>query len=617
MSNPETHSFQAEIQQVLNLVIHSLYTDKEIFVRELISNAADALEKVRFLQSSGQTVRDDHLPLKVRLNTNETEHTLTFSDSGVGMTREELIQNLGTIARSGSKEFLKQLSENKEKSLDLIGQFGVGFYSAFMVADKVVVRSCSSQADAVSHQWTSTGTGSYTIEPIGGLTRGTEIILHLKESERDFAKDYNAERILKRYSTFVPFPIELNGKQVSTAQAIWTRSKSEIKEEEYKEFFQYFAHDHEDPRYRLHFSADAPLMIRSLLFVPKVSMEKFGFSRQEIDVHLYCKRVLIQSKPKDLLPEWMRFVKGVVESDDLPLNISRESMQDSALLQKIGKVVSGRFLKMLEEESKSNPEAYAEFYQEFNRYIKEGVSMDFSHRDSLSRLLRFESSTLEAGKLTSLDDYITRMGSEQKEIYYLFSPNRTAAENSPFFEVFKSRNIEVLFCYDPYDEFVIDQLREFNGKHLTAAEKAKLELSESDREKLKGLSTEDAGMLASWIKELLKDKVNEVTASTRLVDNPALVFDDDPHMTTSMRKMMRVVQKDNPAATAGKLRMEINSSHPIMVRLNKLRFNDPTLAQQIAEQVYDNALLSAGLLEDPRTMLHRLHKLLELAMPST
>jgi molecular chaperone HtpG len=616
MSNPETHSFQAEIQQVLNLVIHSLYTDKEIFVRELVSNAADALEKVRFLQSSGQTVRDDHLPLKVRILTNESEHTLTFADSGIGMTREELIANLGTIARSGSKEFLKQLSANPGKPLDLIGQFGVGFYSAFMVADKVVVRSCSGQADAPSHQWTSTGTGSYTIEPISGLTRGTEIVLHLKEDARDFAKDYQLERILKRYSTFVPFPVELNGKQVSTAQAIWTRSKSEIKEEEYKEFFQYFAHDHEDPRYRLHFSADAPLMIRSLLFVPKNNLEKLGFNRQETDVHLYCKRVLIQSKTKDLLPEWMRFVKGVVESDDLPLNISRESMQDSALLQKIGKVVCGRFLKMLEEEAKANPETYADFYQEFGRNLKEGVAMDYAHREPLSRLLRFESSTLEANKLTSLADYVSRMGSDQKEIYYLFAPSRVAAENSPFFEVFKSRGIEVLFCYDPYDEFVIDHLREFDGKTLVAAEKAKLDLSAADREKLQGLTPEDAGMLASWMKDQLKDKVNEVAASTRLVDNPALVFDDDPHLTTSMRKLMRTVQKDSPSVGAGKLRMEINSSHPIMVRLNKLRFNDSGLAQQITEQLYDNALLSAGLLDDPRTMLKRLNQLLERAMPN-
>lgn len=500
----ETHSFQAEIQQVLNLVIHSLYTDKEIFVRELVSNAADALEKVRFLQSSGQAVTDDHLPLKVRLTLNEAERTLTVADAGVGMTKEELMQNLGTIARSGSKEFLKKLSENKDKSLDLIGQFGVGFYSAFMVADKVVVRSLSSQPGATGWTWSSTGTGAYTIEPCEGLTRGTEIIVHLKEEEKTFAQEHTIERILKRYSTFIPFPVELGGKQISTAQAIWTRQKNEIKEEEYKEFYQYFSHGHEEPRYRLHFSADAPLMIRSLLFVPKSNIEKFGFSRQDTDVQLYCKRVMIQNKPKELLPEWMRFVKGVVESDDLPLNISRESMQDTALLQKIGKVVTGRFLKMLEEEAKSNPETYAEFYGEFSRNIKEGVSMDYAHREPLTRLLRFESSTLEAGKLTSLTDYLGRMGTEQKEIYYLFAPSRMAAESSPYFEVFKARNIEVLFCYDPYDEFVIDHVREFEKKLLVAAEKATLAMDESNA--TSGLSSEDAGMLASWMKDLFKAK---------------------------------------------------------------------------------------------------------------
>lgn len=619
MSNtPETHAFQAEIQQLLDIVIHSLYTDKEIFIRELISNAADALEKLRFLQSSGQNVRDENIPLKISIHGDDQAKTVTFTDTGIGMTHDELVQNLGTIARSGSKEFIQQLAGQKDKPLDLIGQFGVGFYSAFMVADKVIVSTRSHQSDQPGWRWSSSGAGNFTIEPADDLPRGTAITVHLKETEKSFSQVSTLTHIIQRYSSFVPFPIELDGKPVSTVQAIWTRNKSEIKEEEYQEFFRFFAHGDKAPRYRLHFTADAPLAIRSLLFVPHNNIEKFGFMRQESEIHIYCRRVLIQSNAKGLLPDWLRFVKGVVESDDLPLNISRETMQDTNLMQKIGKVITGRFLKMLDEESESHVDAYAEFYHEFGRCIKEGVATDFVHREALTGLLRFESSALDAGKLSSLADYVTRMPSDQKEIYYLFAPTRAAAESSPYFEVFKARKVEVLFLHEPYDEFVMDHVREFDGKKLVAAEKATLEIDAAERQSQSGLKEEDVQVLVDWFKEQFKDRLAGVTSSARLMDSPALVVDDDPHMTTNMRRIMRSIHHDAPTPGAPeieKLKLEINPRHPIMVRLNRLRFQDAALAKQIAAQVIDNALMAAGLLEDPRTMIRRLNELLEKMMP--
>jgi len=472
----EKHQFQAEIQQLLDIVVHSLYTDKEIFVRELISNGADACEKLRFTQSSGQTVYQPEISPGMAIATDEKAQTITFTDTGIGMTRDELVENLGTIAHSGTKAFLKQLAQDKKPDATLIGQFGVGFYSAFMVAKKVTVYTRSAQADGQSWKWTSEGMGGYEIEAAGDLPRGTKIVLDLKDDAKEFAGEGTVEQIIKRYSSFIQFPIELNGKRLNTVQAIWARSKSDIKEEEYNEFYQYVGHDHEAPMYRLHFSADAPLAIQALLFVPQRNFETLGMGRQESEVNLYCKKVLIQAKAKGLFPEWLRFLKGVVDSEDLPLNISRETMQDTSLMQKLNKVLTGRFLKFLEEQSEKDAAGYETFYEQYNRFIKEGVVTDFAHKDALGKLLRYESSALEAGKLTSLSDYVKRISGDQKEIYWLLAPNREAAEASPYFEVFKARKYEVLFMYDPWDEFVMEHLYAFEEKSLRAAEKAELNL---------------------------------------------------------------------------------------------------------------------------------------------
>ena len=610
MSTTEKHHFQAEIQQLLDIVIHSLYTDKEIFVRELISNGADACEKLRFTQTSGNPVHQPEIPAAISLTTDDKAGTITFTDTGVGMTHAELVQNLGTIAHSGTKAFLKQMAEDKKPDVNLIGQFGVGFYSAFMAAKKVTVLSRSAAPEESGWQWTSEGTGGYEIVPAADLPRGTKITLELKDDAKDFAQASTIERIIKRYSSFVPFPIELNGTRLNTVQAIWARNKSEIKEEEYTEFYQFVGHDHESPLYRLHFSADAPLAIQSLLFVPSHNLETMGMGHIESEVNLYCHKVLIQAKAKGLFPEWLRFLKGVVDSEDFPLNISRETMQDSSLLQKLNKVLTGRFLKFLDEQAGKDAATYEKFYGEFNKFLKEGVVTDFTHKDALGKLLRYESSTLEKGKLTSLADYVQRMPSDQKEIYCLLSPNRAAAESSPYFEVFRERKYEVLFLYDPWDEFVMDHLREFEGKPLRPAEKADLNLNDTSK-KEGALSEEAAKSLAQWLKETLGDKVGEVRSSLRLVESPAVVVEADKFMTSSMRRIMKAMKKDGDDLPSAQQDLEINPSHPIISRLDAMRQKDAALAATVAEQLLDNARVAAGLLDDPRTMLNRLNQLLE------
>jgi len=610
MSTTEKHHFQAEIQQLLDIVIHSLYTDKEIFVRELISNAADACEKLRFQQSSGTTVFQPDVAPLISIAADETENTITITDTGVGMTHGEMVENLGTIAHSGTKAFLKQLAEDKKPDAKLIGQFGVGFYSAFMAAKKVTVFSRSALADEPGWRWTSEGMGGYEIEPAADLPRGTKLVLELKDDAKEFAETSTLERIIKRYSSFVPFPIELGGNRLNTVQAIWARSKNEIKDEEYNEFYRFIGHDQDEPLLRLHFSADAPLAIQTLLFVPKRNMETMGMNRVESEVNLYCRKVLIQAKAKGLLPEWLRFLRGVVDSEDIPLNISRETMQDTSLIQKLNKVISGRFLKFLDELSEKDAAAYDKFYDEYSRYLKEGIATDFTHREAIGKLLRYESSATEKGKRTSLADYVKRMGSEQKEIYFLLAPNREAAEASPYYEVFQSRKFEVLFLFDAWDEFVMDHLHDFEGKDVRAAEKADINLA--DTEKKEGaLSDDEAKDLAAWMKTVLGDRVGEVRSSQRLVESPAVLMDSDKYMTASMRRMLKAMKREDDAQMQFKHDLELNPRHNLITRLHHMRQTDATLAAKVAEQVLDNARVSAGLLDDPRVMLKRMNELLE------
>jgi TNF receptor-associated protein 1 len=606
---PQKFEFQAEIKQLLDIVIHSLYTEKEIFVRELVSNASDALEKLRHTQITEKEIFDDKAELAINVTTDDKAKTLTIEDYGIGMTRDELVENLGTIAHSGSKQFLKALGENGAKNSNLIGQFGVGFYSAFMVAKSVKVYSKSWRATEPGHVWSSDGSGSYEVEEVADLRRGSKIVIELKDDCGDYSADWKIKEILERYSAFVSFPIKLNDKHINTVQALWLRSKNEIKDEEYTEFYKFQAHAHDEPRLRLHFSADAPLAINALLFVPKDNSEKFGMSRLEASVSLYCRKVLIDAKPKDLLPEWLRFMKGVIDSEDLPLNISRETMQDRSLIEKLNKVVTKRFLKFLSEEAEARPDAFNEFYTEFGIFLKEGAAMDYTHKEQLTKLLRFESSLTDKGKTTSLADYVTRMGAEQKEIYYLVGPNRAALESGPYLEGFKARNLEVIFCYEAVDEYVMSNVREFDGKKLTAADHADVKLS--DLPKPEGaLSEDDTKKLTAWLKETLGARVEEVKASDRLVDSPALAVNADKFMSPQMRRMMKAMKKDG-ADEPVKVTLEINPRSVVMKRLFETHATSPDKAKLVAEQILDNSLISAGLLDDATPMVARLYKLLE------
>jgi molecular chaperone HtpG len=606
---PQKFEFQAEIKQLLDIVIHSLYTEKEIFVRELVSNASDALEKLRHLQITEKEIYDDNLALEINLTSDDKAKTITFQDFGLGMTRAELVENLGTIAHSGSKAFLKALGESGAKSASLIGQFGVGFYSAFMVAKSVKVYTHSWRKDEPGQLWTSDGAGSYEIEESDGQRRGCKIVVELTDECAEFAQEWRLKEILTRYSAFVGFPVNLNGTKLNTVQALWLRNKNEVKEEEYVEFYKFQAHAHDTPRYRLHFSADAPLSINALLFVPQENTEKLGLARLEPSIALYCRKVLIDARPKDLLPEWLRFLKGVVDSEDLPLNISRETMQDKALIDKLNKVITKRFLKFLEEEAKQRPEAFAEFYAEFGVFLKEGAALDFTHKDALMKLLRFESSLTEKGKTTSLAEYVTRMPDGQKEIYYLVAPNRQAVESGPYLEGFKARNLEVLFCYEPVDDYVFSNVREFEGRKLLAADHADVKLADAPQAG-EALGESEVKDLVKWLKDTLGAQVSDVKASDRLVGSPALATNADKFMSPQLRRMMKAMKKEGGDQPV-KVNFEINPRHAVIKHLAALRASDVAKAELVAEQLLDNALIAASLLEDPTRMIARLNKLLE------
>ncbi len=604
------HEFKAEVKQVLDIVINSLYTDKEVFIRELVSNASDALEKLRYLQLTEKDIYDEELPLEINIHTDEKENTITIEDHGIGMTRDELVENLGTIAHSGSKAFLNALKEGAEVGENLIGQFGVGFYSVFMVAAEVEVYSHNWKKTSKSLLWKSDGSGTYELETVKGVRRGTKIVVRLKEEEKEFSSEARVREVLAHYSSFVQFPLKLNGEQLNNVQPIWMRSKSEITDEEYQEFYKFQSNAFDEPMYTMQFSSEAPLEINSLVFVPGENPERLGFGKLDPGVSLYCKKILIDSHPQGLLPDWMRFLKGVVDSADLPLNISRETMQDSQLAHKIGQVITGRFIKFLEEEAKKDPEKYEKFYGEFSIFIKEGVAADFKNREALAKLLRYESSATEKGKLTTLEDYVSRMGEDQKEIYYLYSPNRETLESGPQLEAFKAKGFEVLYLYEPVDEFVMTGLGKFLDKPLVSADSAEIELGKEDAgQKGDTMPDEESDGLCTWIKAALGERVNEVAVSKRLVDSPAIAVYADKHITPSIRRMMKAMKKDDGLSDS--INLEINPNHALIKNLSSLRSSDEDLAKTVAEQIFDNTLISAGFMDDPRSVVDRVYKLLE------
>lgn len=612
MSKAPTHEFQAEVKQLLDIVIHSLYTDHEIFARELVSNASDSMEKMRLLQLTEKEIFDEALPLEVNISTDETAGTLTISDYGIGMTREELVENLGTIAHSGSKAFVEAMKQSGKEGGNVIGQFGVGFYSAFMVASEVKVYTHSWRNEGEHLVWTSDGVTGYTIEEAPGQRRGCKLVLQLKEDKKDFAKPARIKQILTKYSNFVGFPIHLNGERINTVEALWLKNKNEVTAEQYAEFYKFASHSFDEPRYTFHFNADAPLNINALLFAPTNNTEQYGMGQMEPGVALYCRKVLIDHRPKKFLPEWMRFVRGVVDSEDLPLNISRETMQDSALFRKLGQTVQGRLMKFLEREADGDAKKYQEFYKDFSRFFKEGVATDFENKGAIAKLLRFETSLTGEGEVVGLQEYVKRMKEEQKAIYYQIAPSRAAIENGPYLEAFKAKGFEVIYLFESIDDYVVNALGEFEGKPLQAVNSSQVDLGDSQSEG-ETLSAEDGDKLASWIKDNLGNRVKEVRTGKRLVSSPAMAVLPDGEMSPQLRQMMRAMKKDDEL-DAAEVILEINPSHAIVRKLAGATSSNPELAGLLANQILDNALLSAGLLDDPQAMIGRMHSIMEKAL---
>ena len=623
MSKATTHEFQAETKKLLDIVINSLYTERDVFIRELISNGADALEKYRHesLTRDQEDLFDSHVPLEISIDLDEKNKELTITDTGIGMTGEELVANLGTIAHSGSNSFLADLAEAARKDVSLIGQFGVGFYSAFMAGSKVRVQSRSWDGTE-GHEWVSDGTGSFEISECPGLHRGTKIIISLKEGCEDYAKKWKVESIIKQYSSFVPFPIKLEGDTVNTVQALWARNKSEISDDEYLEFYKFIANAADDPLYRLHFSTDAPLSINSLLFVPKENFEIMGFGRVSPGVNLYCQRILIDQHSESILPEWLRFLKGVVDSEDLPLNISRQALQDNALVAKIRRVLTKRFLKFLAEEAKKDEESYLKFWETFGIYLKEGVASDFEYRTELGKLLRFESSKSKESTPVGLDEYLLRMTPDQEEIYYINGSSRAAIEAGPYVEMFRKKDIEIIYTTEPIDDFVLSHLAEYEGKKFVSADRADLSLEdkseskEEEQEKsAQQLDDKKSEELISWLKKTLNDKVADVSKSSRLVESPAMIVNPDGYMTSSMERVMAAGRMEKGlTGEISKKNLEINTANTLICRLAELIDSDEMFAAEVALQIYDNAMIQAGLSVDPQEMVERNYRILQKAV---
>ncbi len=605
-------SFETEVRQLLDIVIHAFYSDREVFVRELCSNGSDALEKLRLKQLTENDIFEADRDLRLSITTDEEKKTLTISDSGLGMTEDEIVEYLGTIAHSGTKKYLELLKENQgSSSQDLIGQFGVGFYSVFMVANEVEVTSRSWQPDAKPVKWVSDGQEGYTLsEAAADTPRGTSILIKLKEDAEMFSQENSIRGIVQRYSNFIGFPIDFNGDHLNTVGAIWLKNKKEVTPEEYNSFYQFIAHTDAEPMDTMHFSAEAPISLASVLFIPKENPEAMGFGRTESNISLYCHKVLIDSKPKDLLPEWLRFLVGVVDSEDLPLNISREMLQDNSLLRKISGIITKRFIKHVEAMAKNKPEQFEEFYAQYSRYIKEGVVTSWENKEALSKLICFESTFTEAGKTTNFTDYISRMKENQKDIYVLYGTSRAMLESSPYLDALKARGFEVAFFTEGGDQFVIDSLMRVGEKEIKAIDRADLELPEleSADDDATALDADTAKGLTDWISSRFENQFDKVSTSDRASSTPAIALqganDMSPEIKAYMKAMGQEVPENHPE-------IALNPKHNIVKKLAELRETDEELAGLLAGDIINTALLRAGLLEDPAVLAENSQALLE------
>ncbi|MDA3860464.1 MAG: molecular chaperone HtpG, partial [Melioribacteraceae bacterium] len=547
-------------------------------------------------------------------------NTIVITDTGLGMTMDEIISNIGTIAKSGTAEFLKQLSEDKEQANNIIGKFGVGFYSVFMVSDKVEIISRSYKTDAKPIKWVSDGLGSFTIEELeDDRKRGTEIILHLKEDSKEYSEKTRIENVIKTHSNFITFPIKSGEEQLNTVSAIWREPKSNIKPEQYNEFYKFLSHDFEDPFHVIHKSIDAPIQFNALLFIPKKNMDAFGMNRENYGLDLYVRRILINHQNKDLLPEYLSFVKGVVDSEDLPLNISRETLQENAVFSKIASTVTKQVLTELAKMAKDDKEEYAKFWKEFSRIFKMGYA-DYANQEKFVELLRFDSSANEnKDQLIAFAEYTERMKDEQKDIYYMTGTSREALLSDPHLEIFKRKGLEVLYLYDPVDEFVISSVNKYKEFELKSVDQVdlksleKLGDSEDKKEKAEKLSKEDSKELTSLftkMKEILGDKVTDVKISERLENSPACLVNSDNTMSASMQKMMNMM--GNNETIPAKI-MELNQDHKLvrnLLKVFKADANDKYI-EDVTEQLYESSLLLEGYLSDPHKLVKRINSMLE------
>lgn len=620
MKGQETRDFQSEVKQLLHLMIHSLYSNKEIFLRELISNASDAADKLRFRALSDASLYEGDGELRVRLSVDKDKRTLTLSDNGIGMRRDEVIENLGTIAKSGTKSFLESLGSDQAKDSQLIGQFGVGFYSAFIVADKVSVRTRAAGAAADEGVfWESAGEGDYTIADITKADRGTEITLHLREGEDEFLDAWRVRSIIGKYSDHIALPVEIESKdeendtttweKINKAQALWTRNKSDISDEEYNEFYKHIAHDFSDPAIWSHNRVEGKQEYTSLLYIPSRAPFDMWNRDHKHGLKLYVQRVFIMDDAEQFMPNYLRFVRGLIDSSDLPLNVSREILQDSRVTQTLRGALTKRTLQMLEKLAKDDAEKYQTFWNEFGLVLKEGPAEDSANQEAIAKLLRFASTHNDSAEQNvSLEAYVSRMVEGQEKIYYITADSYAAAKSSPHLELFRKKGIEVLLLSDRIDEWMMSYLTEFDGKAFQSVSKADESLSKlADEESEEQKEAEKAlEPFVDRVKTLLGDRVKEVRLTHRLTDTPAIVTTDANEMSTQMAKLFAAAGQAVPEV---KYIFEINPDHQLVKRVADTQ--DDARFGEWVELLLDQALLAErGTLDDPNQFIRRMNQLL-------
>jgi len=609
----QAYEFKAEIQQLLNILVHSLYTERDIFLRELISNASDALSRIQFEMLTNRDVLDPDAELKITIECDQDKRTLTIRDTGIGMTRDEIVENLGTIAHSGAAEFLKKLQAEK-KPADVIGQFGVGFYSVYMVADEVAVTSRSYRTDAQAVRWTSKGDNTYTLADAEKIDRGTEIMVQLKEDADEYAQDWKIEQIVKKHSDFVSFPVYMKDRTVNQQTALWRQSPREVTDEQYDNFYKQMTLDFEAPLAHIHFVADVPVDVHAVLFIP-ARRERGMFSlRKDDGLKLYSRKILIQEYFKDLLPPYFRFVQGVVDSEDLPLNVSRESIQNNRAMAKLKSTLTHKVIGELEELGEKDAAKYAQFWKEFGLFVKEGVATDAAQQADLAKLLRFKTNR-SGDEWMSLPAYVERMQVDQTSIYYILGDDLASIARSPHLDYFRKHELEVLYLTDPLDSFMVVTLKEFNGKQLQNVDDAALDLPKTDQPIESKVADTDYAQLVARIKTVLGDKIADVRESKVLTDSPCRLVSPEEAAERDMQRVKRLLGQDYEIP---KKIMEINRGHQLMADLAALAHsgrNDVLLDASI-QQLYESALLVEGLLPNPAEMAPRIQLLMEAALRS-